>query len=182
MNIMRASLLRSSQSITNVNRFTQKLVANQISSGLADGEGLNELASRIARTLGSNRSRAISIARTQTGGAVGSGRHTGMKAAGVDKKGWLTARDKEVRLSHGKAEERYAAGIDLDVPFQLDDGNVMYPGDPGGKASEIINCRCVEIAIKAAGKSFDLAYYSTLQFYSYSDMQKAHAERDKKKE
>jgi len=182
MNIMRASLLRSSQSITNVNRFTQKLVANQISSGLAVGEGLNELASRIARTLGSSRGRAISIARTQTGGAVGSGRHTGMKAAAVDKKGWLTARDKNVRPAHRQAESDYAAGIDLDVPFQVGGDFLMYPGDPAGSAGNIINCRCVEIAIKAAGKSFDLAYYSTLQFYSYSDMQKAHAERDKKKE
>ena len=181
-NLMRASLLRSSQSITNVNLFTQKLVANQISSGLEAGEGLNELASRIAKKLGSNRGRAISIARTQTGGAIGTGRHTGFKAAGIDKKGWLSARDKDVRPSHREAESRYAAGIDLDVPFQVGGDFLMYPGDPGGSAGNIINCRCVEIAIKAAGKSFDLSYYSTLQFYGYNDMQKDHAERDKKKE
>jgi len=47
----------------------------------------------------------------------------------------------------------------------------MFPGDPSGPAGEIINCRCVELAKKAGGKSYILPE----QFYSYSDMQNDHA-------
>jgi len=182
MNLMRASLVRSSHKISGVNRTTQKLVSGQLTSGIVAGEGLNELTARIAKTLGSNRGRAISIARTQTAGAMGTGRHTGMKTAGVDKKSWLSSRDDNVRDSHRQAESRYAEGISLEVPFQVGGDFLMYPGDPGGSAAQIINCRCVEIAVRAAGKSFGPAFYTALQFYSYTDMQKAHAESEKKKE
>ena len=44
----------------------------------------------------------------------------------------------------------------------------MYPGDPAGSAANIINCRCVEIARRAAGKMIDLEFYSNHNFYSYS--------------
>ena len=178
MNIMRASLLRSSHKITKINLTTQNMVARQLESGLNAGEGLNELAARIQTKLGSNRARALSIARTQTGGAVGTGRHTGFKAAGVDKKGWLSSRDNNVRPAHREAESRYAGGIDLDVPFQVGGEFLMYPGDPAGSAANIANCRCAELAVRAAGKAFDPAYYSTLQFYSLHDMQKAKESKD----
>ena len=46
----------------------------------------------------------------------------------------------------------------------------MYPGDPAGRVADIVNCRCAELAVVATGKSFDLAFYSNLKFYSYDDM------------
>jgi len=177
MNLMRASLVRSSHRISGVNRTTQNLVARQIEAGLEAGEGLSELSARIARTLGSNRKRALSIARTQTAGAMGTGRHTGFKTAGVDKKSWLSSRDDNVRPAHREAEARYADGIALEVPFQVAGEFLMYPGDPIGSAGNIANCRCVELAVRAAGKSLGPAFYTTLQFYSYNDMQKAKKEK-----
>jgi len=177
MPLIRASLLRSSHKITKVNRTTQNMVARQLASGLEAGEGLSELSARIARTLGSNRKRALSIARTQTAGAMGTGRHTGFKTAGVDKKSWLSSRDDNVRPAHREAEARYADGIALEVPFQVAGEFLMYPGDPIGSAGNIANCRCVELAVRAAGKSLGPAFYTTLQFYSYNDMQKAKKEK-----
>ena len=179
-NTMRASLLRSSHKITKINLTTQNMVARQLAKGIEAGEGLSELSARIQTRLGSNRARSLSIARTQTGGAVGTGRHTGFKAAGIDLKSWLTSRDDNVRDSHRQAESRYAGGISLDVPFEVGGEFLMYPGDPAGSAGEIANCRCAELAIRAAGKAFDLVYYSTLQFYGYNDMQKAHESKKEK--
>lgn len=161
---LKGKLIISTEKITLVNKNTQKFIARQLRDGLNKGEGLNELSKRIEGRLGSNRARAQKIARTQTAGAVGSGRHTGMKQAGVDKKGWLTSGDEEVRDSHRTAGVRYAEGIPLDVPFELDGGRVMYPGDPSGPAAEIINCRCIELAMAAAGKTFDLSHYEFMDF------------------
>lgn len=166
----------SSHKIKNINRTTQNLVAEQLRSGLNAGEGLNELTARIRTTLGSNRARALSIARTQTAGAVSSGRHAGMQHAGVELKSWVTAGDEGVRPAHVDAGYRYAEGIALDVPFEVAGEMLMYPGDPSGSAANIIMCRCVELARRAAGKSLDLSYYGNLKFYSYSDMQKASEE------
>lgn len=167
MPLVRAALTRQAHKITGVNRTTQKLVAKQLSQGLEAGEDLNKLARRLSKTLGSNRARALSIARTQTAGAVSTGRHAGMKRAGVELKTWLTAGDENVRDSHRDAGYRYAEGIALNLPFEVGGEMLMYPGDPAGSAANIIMCRCVSIARKAAGKTFELAHYANMQFYSY---------------
>ena len=171
-NLVRTSLVRSSHKITKVNATTQNKVAEQLRKGLASGEGIGKLTDRIKTTLGSSRGRALSIARTQTAGAVSTGRHAGFKHSGVKKKSWLTSRDDNVRDSHKQAEVTYAKGIPLDQPFEIGSDYLMYPGDPSGSAAEIINCRCAELAVVTAGKTFDLTYYSNLKFYSYSDMEK----------
>ena len=169
---LRGKLLTSTQKITGINSTTQKLVASQLQQGLEAGEGLPGLAGRIKDTLGGNLARAQSIARTSTAGAVGSGRHEGMKDAHVDKKGWLSSHDLKVRDAHKTADKKYADGIDVNLPFNVDGENLMFPGDPSGSAGNIINCRCVEIAIVAGGKSFGLDYYDKVKFYSYLDMTK----------
>ena len=178
---IKGKLVISSHKVTGINRTTQDIIANQLSEGLESGEGLGELTSRIKQTLGSNRQRALRIARTQTAGAVGTGRHEGMRHAGTELKSWITSGDSQVRDAHTQAGIRYAAGIPLDVPFDVAGEMLMYPGDPAGSAANIINCRCLEIARRAAGKNFDSAYYANMNFYSYSEMQKA-KEKNKDKQ
>jgi hypothetical protein len=171
--VFRQKLVISTHKLTGVNKTTQELVATHLREGLDAGEGLNELSSRIAADLGSSRARALSIARTQTAGAVSSGRHEGLVAAGMDKKGWLDSRDDFVRDSHKQAAKDYADGIPIDQPFVMISGEkLMHPSDPSGSAEEIINCRCCEIAIAGGGKAFNLAQYANMKFYSYEDMQK----------
>jgi len=179
---VKGKLVISTHKITGINRTTQNIIARQLRQGLESGEGLNELTARIKTTLGSNRARALSIARTQTAGAVGTGRHAGMSQAGVELKAWLTSGDTEVRDSHVSAGMKYAEGIPLEQPFEVSGELLMYPGDPAGSAANIINCRCLDIARKAVGKAFDLAYYSNLKFYSYIEMQKTPAKPDQKSE
>ena len=162
----------SSFKISKVNEVTQELIGRQLAEGLDAGEGLKDLTERVRATLGSNRARAQRIARTQTAGAVGSGRHAGMKAAGVELKGWLTSRDNNVRPAHKTAEAAYADGIPVDQPFEVAGEMLMYPGDPNGSVANIVNCRCMTLARRAAGKAFDTAYYAHVTFYSSSDMVK----------
>ncbi len=162
----------SSFKISKVNEVTQARIGRQLAEGLDAGEGLKDLTERVRTTLGSNRARAQRIARTQTAGAVGSGRHAGMKAAGVELKGWLTSRDANVRPAHKAAEAAYAEGIPVDQPFEVAGEMLMYPGDPNGSAANIANCRCMTLARRAAGKTFDGAYYARVKFYSSSDLVK----------
>jgi HK97 family phage portal protein len=172
IHVFRQKLIISTHKLTGVNRTTQELVATHLREGLDAGEGLNELSSRIAADLGSSRARALSIARTQTAGAVGTGRHEGLVAAGMDKKGWLDSRDDFVRDSHKQAASDYADGIPIDQPFVVGGEKLMHPSDPSGSAGNIINCRCCEFAIAGGGKAFSLAQYANMKFYSYEDMQK----------
>jgi hypothetical protein len=168
--VIRRALIQSSQKLKLVNPNTQKRIANQLREGLEAGEGINELESRIRVELGSNRAKALLIARTETGSAVSAGRHAGLEASGVKLKSWLSARDKAVRDSHREAEATYADGIPLDQSFKVGSNetgwfNLLYPGDPGGPPQEIINCRCVELAIMPSGKEIK-------QFYTYEKMKK----------
>jgi len=167
---IRKALTIQSQKIASVNKTTQRLIANQIREGLENGEGLNDLTRRIKKVLGSNRSRALSIARTQTAGAVGSGRHVGMKQAGAELKIWLTSGDSHVRPTHVDAGKRYADGIPVDEPFVVGGDFLMHPGDPAASPANVINCRCVELAAKAKGKAFSLSEYAAMKFFSYADL------------
>ena len=169
---IKAKLLVSSQRIQKTNTTTQQMIARHLTEGLEAGEGVDELAGRIARDLGSNRARALRIARTQTAGAVGTGRHEGMVAAGVELKSWVTSGDSEVRDAHRTAGIEYAAGIPVGEPFNVGGELLMYPADPSGSAANIINCRCLQTAVMAKGKALGGEYYSGIKFYSYEDMQR----------
>ncbi|MCK4958944.1 MAG: phage portal protein [Planctomycetes bacterium] len=172
---IRTALTRSSHKLIKINQFTQKKVAAQLTAGLENGEGLNDLTDRIRElfTGKMGRDRALRIARSQTATAVGAGRHEGMKQAGVERKGWLSSRDDHVRPAHRSAEQQYKGGIPVDQPFNVGGEMLMYPADPAGSAANIINCRCLQIAVAAKGKAFDLKFYANVKFYSYDDMNKA---------
>lgn len=167
---IRHALTVQAQKISGINKTTQKFISNQLKAGLESGEGLNDLTKRLKKVLGSNRARALSIARTQTAGAVGSGRHVGMKQAGVELKIWLTSGDGSVRDSHRDAGQRYAKGIPLDEAFVIGGDFLMHPCDPGGSPANVINCRCVELAARAKGKTIKIEQYLSMKFYSYSDL------------
>ena len=164
---IRQALAKQAQNIKGINKTTQNTIARTLRQGLEKGESINGLTERIKNTLGTNRKRALSIARTQTAGAIGSGRHAGMKHAGVKLKIWLTSGDSNVRPSHKDAGKRYAKGIALDKPFVIDGDFLMHPGDPNASPGSIINCRCVELMGKSKGKSID---YSRVEFYSYNNL------------
>jgi len=171
---IKRSMLVSSRRISKINSDTQDAIAAELQDGLDAGEGLNELTARIKETFKFRRTKAQGIARTQTSGAVGTGRHEGFRSSGIELKTWSSSRDAHVRDSHREAESKYEGGIPIDSFFELTGGRVLFPGDPSGPAGEIINCRCIELAKKAAGKQYDLPPI----FYSYSNMQRDMAAKE----
>jgi len=167
---VRSALSVSAHKISKVNSTTADRIANTLRRGLDSGENLSQLTGRIKDTLDTTRPRAQMIARTQVSGAVSAGRQAGMQAAGIEMKGWLSARDKNVRPEHRKAEADYASGIPINQSFVVGGEALMYPGDPSGSAAMIINCRCMQIALAAAGKSFDLDYHDRAKILSETDI------------
>jgi len=82
--------------------------------------------------------RSDAIARTESAGALSQGSWDQAKEMGdlYRSKEWLAFND--ARDSHRECMRQ--GRIAIDQPFS---NNLMYPLDPGGSASEVINCRCV---------------------------------------
>lgn len=91
--------------------------------------------------------KANMIARTETLTAVSVGQRTKVDEfkkqfpdqAKKMKKVWVSAQDERVRDSH---QDLDGVAIGVDEKF---DNNLLYPRDPSGEASEVINCRCSSI-------------------------------------
>jgi hypothetical protein len=85
-------------------------------------------------------SRSTAIARTESAGALSQGSWDQAQEMGdlYQSKEWLAFSDAETRETHTACMAQ--GRIRIDTPFT---NGLMYPLDPSGSASEVINCRCV---------------------------------------
>lgn len=125
------------------------LIFSQISEGQALGESNDQIADRIDRILLSTDSewwqnRAKVIARTETGRAW----NAGVLAAAQYYEpptgpGWLKVWDTDMD-GHERPEHHQANGQArrLSDTFQVGGEDLRFPGDPAGRADNVINCRC----------------------------------------
>ena len=95
-----------------------------------------ELKAGVKDVLKARASRALVIARNETGNAINRARWEQMKEAGVTHIQWITSADDAVRDSHRDIDGDIVA---LGVPF---DNGLKYPHDPAGPLDEVIQCRC----------------------------------------
>ena len=127
-----------------VNKTTKKKLHSVLKVSVEEGIGVEELTVALQESVfaeleefsGFNRARRI--ARTETTIALNQGANFAYEQSGVvEGKSWLTAGDENVRESHVAAE---AQGV---IPIDERFGNgLMFPGDPEGAVSELVNCRC----------------------------------------
>lgn len=139
----------SAQKITGVNKTIKRQISETISDAISSGETVAGAARDILDISGSVRSamkeffnsasaRALTIARTESTGAVNAGSLIYYQENDVKGKSWSTSGDENVRLSHQHCEDEGI--VKMDKPFS---NGLMYPGDQSGEAGEVINCRCV---------------------------------------
>lgn len=83
-----------------------------------------------------SKGRARTIAGTEVQVANQTGIFEGYRQAGAGIKIWVAISDGRTRESHVMVDGEEKP---IDVPFS---NGLMYPGDPTGSASEVINCRC----------------------------------------
>lgn len=132
----------------------QKKIAGEISRGLATGQMYAEIARNISGYARISLNNAMRIARTeghriQCKASMDACDKAKSKGADVVKQ-WDASLDRKTRKSHRKVDGEIK---ELDEPFS---NGLMYPGDPKGKASEVINCRCalLQRARWAVGNDF----------------------------
>ena len=125
-------------------------IKRQLEKGLAAGETNAQLADRVRGAFnGISKERADSIANTEVGAAYGFARHESMQGLGIDEKEWLSSGLDTVRDTHRSADGQR---VPVDQPFLVPtkDGSedeMMYPGDSNGSAGNVINCKCVSVAV-----------------------------------
>lgn len=126
------------------------LIVARVERGITDGDSLDRVQADIRTILTSSgtpywRNRAMTVARTETIGAVNAGVY---RAAQLDAeqrgdlapfKQWISTDDKRTRPTHVAADQQRTL---LSEPFRVGGAPLLFPGDPRGPASEVINCRC----------------------------------------
>lgn len=125
----------------------KKHIAAQVSRGISTGMSFEQVAQQISfkmigtyNTPGGSLAKAMRIARTeghriQIQAGMDACYKAKEKGADVVKQ-WDSTLDGKTRESHQKVDGEIR---ELDEPFS---NGLMFPGDPSGKAAEVVNCRC----------------------------------------
>lgn len=125
--------------ITEITETTRNQIITATQRGFDEGLGTDAIA-RVIRdvTPGLSRSRAHIIARTESHGAANYGANAAAKETGLQiLKEWVASQDERTREAHAEADGQT---VQMDEPFIVGGEALMYPGDPGGSAENVINC------------------------------------------
>lgn len=115
-------------------------VRGELAAGAADGESIEELAARVRNAADFTHARAAATARTTVVAASNAGSYATAQLLGEGvKKVWEATDDARTRPTHAETDGQVR---DIDAYFDVGGSQLSYPGDPGGPADEVINCRC----------------------------------------
>lgn len=122
----------------------KKAISAEVTRGIASGMSYNDIARNISNVSKVPLSRAKTIVRTeghriQQKSTKDAQQQAKSKGADVVKQ-WDSTLDGKTRPSHKKVDGEIR---ELDEKFS---NGLDYPGDPSGKAGEVVNCRCVSLS------------------------------------
>ena len=123
---------------------TRNIINNLLSNILGQNLSRRDQAKLFQETLNDpayNRARSLVIARTEATKTANFGINMGAESSDYEvQKFWINTRDARTRRSHlAMTRDRIA----LNQPFMVGDVKMMYPGEVGAPAAEVVNCRCV---------------------------------------
>lgn len=132
-----------------VNNTTMEKVKDAVKDGIAEHEGIDDIAGRIKDVFKTRTDTdSVRIARTEVLSASNEAELETYDQSGVvEQKEWLATRDDRTRDSHIKVD-----GEIRDLADKFSNG-LKYPGDPSGPPEEIINCRCTLLPLFEETKS-----------------------------
>jgi HK97 family phage portal protein len=131
--------------LNQINNTTLNKLKAEFAASLEANEGRLALIERVM-TVYENISagRANTIARTEVHGLTQFGTFQGYKQANLDIKIWVSVLDKNTRGNDPEDEADHISMDGEEVPIDMPFSNgLMYPGENGAAAAEVINCRCV---------------------------------------
>lgn len=139
------------------------VVAAAVAHGAGAGESIPAIADRVDQvlTITGNENwanRAVTVARTESIGALNAGRTDSFRAVADTLGGdfvqvWVATLDNRTRDAHLNADGTTAP---VGEPFTVDGEDLMFPGDPSGSAENIINCRCSTL-LERVGEHTDMS-------------------------
>lgn len=140
--VVRMIQARANKLAGQVNDTTYGQIKDELSAGVAAGENIDQLASRIGQVFDATKARTRTIARTESVGGYNAATNTIFDTYGTDVaagKEWLATLDDRTRDDHADADgQQVAAGDQFTVGGEFCD----YPGDPSLSPAESVNCRC----------------------------------------
>lgn len=130
--------------VTGIDETTAEKVRNLLANILGQNLSRREQAKIFEETLNDpafNRARSLVIARTESTTAANFGINMGAESSDYEvQKFWINTKDKRTRRSHLlMTQDRIA----INQPFIVGGIPMMYPGEVGAPAAEVVNCRCV---------------------------------------
>lgn len=128
-------------------KWNMQNITRQITQGIIQGEDLDTIAKRLAKSTGSrNMNSMLTNARTGMTMAQNAGRQRRLtEAAGMGikvHKEWMATFDERTRTEHRELDGQKQP---LNKPFQIGGYSIMYPGDPTAHPSMVYNCRCTMV-------------------------------------
>lgn len=132
---------------------TWNRLKDSLSEGFMNGETEREMTSRVEDVMRVRRYEAARTARTEASSAINGGINLGFQQSDVVKtRLWITAGDEHVRTEpaggHVKANGQERG---LNEPFDVGGEKLEFPGDPKGRADNVIECRCTIAPGKIGG-------------------------------
>ena len=125
------------EKVVDITAETINLLKGTVVQGILEGEGSPALAKRIRQASEEYAyRRSFVIARTESHNTMVTGTFKTYVEAGIENKSWHTVMDGRQRSKHAKIR-----GQKRPIMEKFSNG-LMYPGDPDGKAEEVIQCRC----------------------------------------
>jgi len=136
--------------VTQIDRTTENQIRTVIRGAMDEGLSVPETGKRIRDYAAPmSATRANIIARTETHTAANFGAQQGAELTGLKmRKEWVSAQDERTRTSppdefdHADADGQV---VDMKDSFTVGGEQLMFPGDPGGSAGNIISCRCAVV-------------------------------------
>ena len=150
LGVLAANVLTTSAEIADTTIASASAVIIQqmkISQNIAPDKYIPSISRMIAKKIGGNnaKSRAMTIARTETHKAANVSQFTRAEMAATDSGldvqiEWISTNDGRVRDSHRSTNGQIVA---IGEKFNVGGTKMKYPSDPSGGAANVINCRCV---------------------------------------
>lgn len=135
--------------ITSVRRSYVKFLTQIMSKGIEEGKTISMISTDMTKLIKSRnfyRWQALRIARTETTAASNYAATVSSSVSGVlMDKVWISALDARTRRPPESKFDHYNMNqikVPLDKPFNVSGENLMFPGDPNGSGSNVVNCRC----------------------------------------
>lgn len=134
------------QKITQITETTRENIQSVIAAGINNGLSEREIAKSIRDIApGIAGSRSDTISRTETHAAANVSAVATAKATGLNLvREWSASSGERTRKAHREADGQK---VGMNEPFIVDNEPLMYPGDPNGRASNVINCRCAVLYV-----------------------------------